>query len=362
MMRTVTVALLFVATAAAAEPYPVDSDAWQYDPQQAEVVDYLGVRALRVQGGYARLPGVTLEDGLLEFDMAVPAERGFAGAAFRMQDEINFEHFYIRPHQSGQPDANQYTPVVNGVSAWQLYIGDGFSTAIDYRFDAWMHVRIAFRGEQAEVFIDSDEPVLIVDRLRRSPAAGGIGVNAANFAPAWFANVAVSPLPEDYRFTTVERPAVDTPPGTVTAWQVSAAFAADELPDSLDEIDDWTVLDAEATGITNLAYAPGVAPGKNTVVARLLLDVRNRQTAVLAFGYSDAVTVTLNGAPLYRGDNTYQSRDYRYLGTIGLFDSVFLRLTPGRNEVRFVVTEAFGGWGIQARFEDDSGIRIVRAR
>jgi len=34
-----------------------------------------------------------------------------------------FEHFYIRPHQSGNPDANQYTPVFNGVSAWQLYHG-----------------------------------------------------------------------------------------------------------------------------------------------------------------------------------------------------------------------------------------------
>lgn len=358
MRATLAFALLLAVMPVAAERYPADSGAWAFDAQEAEVVDHLGERALRIRGGFALLPDVRLTDGLVEFDIAVPADRGFAGAAFRMQNRDNYEHFYIRPHQSRNPDANQYTPVINGISAWQLYHGEGFGAPVAYRYDEWMHVTIAFRGNQAEVFIDSEQPVLSVDALRRAVAAGGVGVGAANFAPAWFANVEVSPLPADYRFAPVERPAAATPPGTVTSWQVSAAFPAEALPERVKEETGWTVLAAEPTGITNLAGAPGVGPGQNTVVARLVLESKGRQTRALHFGYSDAVTVYLNGVPLYRGDNTYQSRDYRYLGTIGLFDTVYLPLEKGTNDLRFAVTEAFGGWGIMARFPDGDGISI----
>jgi hypothetical protein len=68
------------------------------------------------------------------------------------------------------------------------------------------------------------------------------------------------------------------------------------------------------------------------------------------------VSVYLNGTLLYRGDNTYVSRDYRYLGTIGQFDEVPLSLQPGVNELVFVVSEGFGGWGITATFLDTNGM------
>jgi len=72
----------------------------------------------------------------------------------------------------------------------------------------------------------------------------------------------------------------------------------------------------------------------------------------LNFGYSDTAAVFVNGALVYKGDNTYMSRDYRYLGTIGLFDSVALPLKSGENEVWIAVTEAFGGWGIMGQLVD----------
>jgi len=62
--------------------------------------------------------------------------------------------------------------------------------------------------------------------------------------------------------------------------------------------------------------------------------------------------VYLNGTLIYSGENMYQSRDYRYLGTIGLFDNIVLPLQPGDNELWFAVTESFGGWGIKARIND----------
>ena len=45
-------------------------------------------------------------------------------------------------------------------------------------------------------------------------------------------------------------------------------------------------------------------------------------------------------------------------GTIGLFDKIYLPLREGDNEVWFAVSERFGGWGIQAEFDDRQGIRV----
>ena len=68
-------------------------------------------------------------------------------------------------------------------------------------------------------------------------------------------------------------------------------------------------------------------------------------------GFSDRAVVYLNGRALYRGDDTYRSRDYRFLGSIGWYDTVYLPLVEGANDLLIAVSESFGGWGIQARFD-----------
>jgi hypothetical protein len=60
---------------------------------------------------------------------------------------------------------------------------------------------------------------------------------------------------------------------------------------------------------------------------------------------------------LYAGDNGYQTRDYRYLGTISLFDALELNLAAGDNEILFAVSESFGGWGVMAQFVDEIQVR-----
>ncbi len=60
----------------------------------------------------------------------------------------------------------------------------------------------------------------------------------------------------------------------------------------------------------------------------------------------------LNGRALYRGDDTYRSRDYRFLGSIGYYDTLYLPLAEEDNELVAAVSEDFGGWGVQARFTD----------
>jgi len=156
----------------------------------------------------------------------------------------------------------------------------------------------------------------------------------------------------------VKRKAPEPDPNRVMSWEVSGAIAEEEVDTLIGNSFEWSRQEAEPTGITNLARAPGKEPGKNTVIARLSIESDKAQMKGLAFGYSDAVTVYINGVPMYSGTNVYQSRDYRYLGTIGLFDRVYLPLKAGQNDVRFAVTEAFGGWGIIARFDDLQGISL----
>ena len=355
---------LTFSTVTNAEQYSFDSDSWEIEAEEAAIVDYLGQRALKIQGGAATLKDVQLANGIVEFDIAVSPRRGFAGSSFRIQDTQNFEHFYIRPHQSGNPDANQYNPVFNGLSSWQLYHGAGYGVPVEYKYDEWMHVKIVYSAQRAEIYIDSDTPSLFVKELKRSFASGGVGVDASNFAPAHFANFELSPLPDDYVFTETGKESTDVLKETVSSWLVSDVFDGDSLANvhQLDELfkdaRQWTPLDAEPGGITNLARIQGLAPDKDTAFARLVITSDKKQLKGLSLGYSDVVAVYANGTLLYSGNNRYMSRDYRYLGTIGLFDTVNLPLEAGRNEIWIAVTESFGGWGIKAQFDDLDGIVV----
>jgi len=332
---------------------PFDDERWEIEAGEHELVEHLGEQALRIKGGAAVLPRLDIKNAKVEFDIAITPHRGFAGLVFRYQDEANHEHFYMRPHQSGNPDANQYTPVINGVSAWQLYHGAGYGEPVQYRYNEWMHVKVIYAGFQADVYIDSETPVMRVNELKRNTLGGAIGVNSANFSAVYFANFKYTELAKAYELPPVE--VVSGESEVIREWQVSDAFDGETLQgiaelgveQTADRI--WTTLRAESTGITNLAQVQGLADGRDTVFARLVIDADRPVTKQLNFGYSDSAAVFLNGTLIYQGDNTYMSRDYRYLGTIGLFDSVVLPLEDGENEVWIAVTEAFGGWGIMGQ-------------
>ncbi len=123
----------------------------------------------------------------------------------------------------------------------------------------------------------------------------------------------------------------------------------------------WTELWTEENGVVNLARVQGLQQDKNTVFAAVALNSDKVQSKEMLFGYSDAASVYLNGTLIYRGNNGYQSRDYRYLGTIGLFDSVVLPLVEGDNEVWIAVSESFGGWGVMAEIPDREGLSMREA-
>jgi hypothetical protein len=118
-------------------------------------------------------------------------------------------------------------------------------------------------------------------------------------------------------------------------------------------------LESEPSGLVNVARASAIRDGRNTVYARAVIRSDRAHVKELPFGFSDRADVSLNGRLLYRGDYTYRSRDYRFLGGIGYWDTVALELEAGENELVFAVSEDFGGWGVQARCVDLDGIAFV---
>ena len=163
---------------------------------------------------------VELEDGVVEFDLAVSPERGFHGVVWRVQDDENYESFFVRPHQVGNPDAIQYTPVFNGSSAWQLYHGDGFWAPISFPLDDWFRIRVAFSGARAEVFV-GDELVLAVGELKRPAERGRIGVMVGG--PA--VHIARFAHDTEVAFRTPLLAPAAAVAGIVPAWSVSDPFA-----------------------------------------------------------------------------------------------------------------------------------------
>jgi hypothetical protein len=359
------IVLWLVAVPVAADDVPVDSERWIIEAQEHRFEDRGGKPSLVMRGGEAWVEGSDLGDGVIEFDISFDGDRTFVGAVWRKQDPGNYEEFYLRPHQSGKPDANQYTPIFNGNAGWQLYHGEGYSAPSTYPFGEWIHVRIAISGTRAEVYIDDMEtPAVFIPELKRDVASGPVGLMAGSQGQAWFTGFRFEPGPVTLKGT--RKTPAPAPAGTVLSWAVSSAFDSAVVRD-LDRLQDWdglktlewTKLATEPTGLANLARVQGVARGANTVFARVTLISDSDQIKKLSFGFSDAVKVYFDGRAVFSGVDLYRSRDYRYLGTIGYHDAVYLPLKKGENVVWFAVAESFGGWGLQARLDDPSGVRIA---
>ena len=359
-------AVLSMATLGPAEAVAFDSGRWKWDAVAARVEEHLGRKSLYLKGGVATVDGVRFTNGWIEFDVAFSGERGFMGGIWRVQDSKNYEEFYLRPHQSGNPDANQYTPVFHGLWGWQLYHGERYSTPVVYRNNEWTHVRVLFAGDRAEIYVqDMAKPALFVDGLKRGVEPGGIGVSALDFAPAHFSNFsfAITDTPPIQGHPGAPEP---VPDGVIPSWWVSDAFRESGLqgktalgPEDL-ERRSWTRLETERSGLANLARLQGVQFGKNTVFAKKIVRSDREQICRLDFGFSNRVRVYLNGRLLFRGNDPAQSRDYRFLGSIGYYDALFLPLRQGENEILMAISsEDLGGWGVQAKFESLAGLTLV---
>jgi hypothetical protein len=306
-------------------------------------------------------------------DVATPALRGYFGFDFRIDKEAaNYEEVYLRQHKSGLPDAMQYTPVLNTGRNWQIYNGPGFTGAVDIPKSVWFHLRLEVTGAQAKLYVkDMERPALVMTDLKSGVQKGQVALFDL-MGETYFSNFEVHPTPD----APWEHHLPSMGPRILTKWSVSPSYDALqrnlERPLSRSESADITWQDVEAAppGFVVLyrhrkAPHPVVSfqgdfskrlepqPGMQVLYARTTINSDREQVKKLDIGYSDDVSVFLNGQILYRGRSAQGFRDPGFLGVVNLEnDAVYLPLKKGSNELMLAVSELGGGWGFICRLTD----------
>lgn len=360
------------AQATQAQSIPADSSRWQLEGQ-AKATEYQKRKSLFLDGGAAILKDVQMRDAVIDVDVATPANRGFFGIQFRLSnDGANGEWVYLRQHKSRLPDAIQYTPVLNTGLNWQIYNGPGFTAAVDIPKDVWFHLRLEVAGAQAKLYVnDMDKPALLMDDLKSGVQQGAIALYVLTGA-TYFSNFEV----RETSAVKWERHQPAMPPDTLTKWSLSPAYdalARDlERPLTKAEKDaiQWQNVEAEPPGFIVLyryREAPHLRvsfandfskrlepqPGMKLVYAKTTIESDRDQVKRLYIGYSDDISVFLNGRILYRGRSAQYFRDPGFLGIVNPEnDAIYLPLRKGHNELILAVSEIGGGWGFICRLTD----------
>jgi len=301
--------------------------------------------------GAALLKGIEFENGIIEVDVAVDGRRSYPGIIFRMQSQFNRERVYIRPHRAGlYDDALQYVPTINGIDGWQLYTGTGYTAPLSIPEGEWIHIRLEVMGDRGQVFIgNSDKPNLVIFHLEHGLSKGKIGLLGPEDSSAYFSNFSYT-LQEPTAFPPL--PYLVTPSNIMSDWNISEPLdyyrncPPDRYPSEkiLEEIN-WKSVKASPSGIVDVAKE--VTPQNRPYLIYAKTNFKADQDGVKPFnlGYSDVASVYCNGQPIFSGNSGYTSRDSGFLGTIGLFDTLYLPLKKGNNEIFIVLADVFGGWG-----------------
>lgn len=377
--RIVSVLFLFSASIAksqTAQPLSIPPDSPRWDLEgEAKPAEYQGRKALLIDGGAAVLKDFEMRDAVIDVDVATPAARGFFGFDVRIDPNgKNYEEIYLRQHQAGYPDAMQYTPVLNTGRNWQIFNGPGFTGAVDIPKAAWFHLRLEVTGAQAKLYVkDMEKPALVMDDLKSGVQKGQVALFTLT-GETYFSNFEIRATPD----APWKRHLPAMPPNTLTKWSISPSF--DGLTRNLEraltpsEISSiqWQDVEAEPPGFIVLyrhrdAPHPRVTfqsdfstrlqpqPGMKVLYARTSIKSDRDQLKKLEIGYSDDVTVFLNGKILWRGRSAQGFRDPRFLGIVNPEnDAVYLPLKKGSNELLLAISELGGGWGFICRLQDVS--------
>ncbi|MGM5471345.1 hypothetical protein ACS386_13790 [Flavobacteriaceae bacterium LMO-SS05] len=341
---------------------PIDTTHWDINAKSYVIENYKGKEAIYLQAGSMDLKDLMFLNGTIEFDVYLKETQAFPGLFFRV-NAADGEQWFMRPHLSGKPDANQAAPATKGITPWQLYFGTSYSFAYDYQYDDWTHVKVVVNNDKAQVFLDGSEKPNLSWQLFHAPKAGGISIRGGNNMALHIADIKVNTA--EYQltdFNPIERKPIE---GLIQEWEVSDKFEETLLEDPTalsDVISKRTwgrTIEVEEGTAANISRVQLLRDGSagETVFAKIKIHSDTDQIKLFHFGYSDRVIAILNGQAIYKGDNGWRTRDYRYLGTIGLFDGIYLNLKRGENTLLMAVSENFGGWLITGKFDNNTGLK-----
>src|SRR5688572_8414695 len=175
--------------------------------------EHRGRKALRVVqpargDGFAVLPGVNFQDGVIEADMAIeittplfPGAPGFGGIAFRARDDVGgYDLFYLRPGNATSPDQAKRNHSVQYVAepgfSWPLLRRAWPSVYEAYaplEAGAWTHLKIEVTGRDAKMFVNgAPQPTLIVQGLKGEDLAGHVALWGFPGQTTWFSNLRIT--------------------------------------------------------------------------------------------------------------------------------------------------------------------------
>jgi len=368
-LRVIVVASM-AGSLAIAQHFPADSVHWNLYGG-ATVGLFAGRQGFSIASGVAELKDVEMRDGILDADVFTSGKRAFFGFDFRI-DSVDYEEVYLRSHKSGLPDAMQYTPVLRTGRNWQLFNGPGFTGAVNIPMNTWFHLRLVVAGAEARLYVgDTTSPSLVMDDLKSGVQKGGVALYTLA-GPAYFSNFSIRSTPD----VPWVRHLPPMSPGAITKWSLSPSYDAlsrdVERPLSKQEADTikWQEVEVEPPGLVAVqryrdAPHPNVTfqsdfstrlqpqPGTKVVYARTEIVSAGDEVRKLYIGYSDEVTVSLNGEALFRGRSAQGFRDPGFLGIVyPEDDAVYLRLHKGKNELILALSELGGGWGFICRWDE----------
>ncbi|MCV6638213.1 hypothetical protein [Candidatus Albibeggiatoa sp. nov. NOAA] len=384
-MLTACMAGLLATSAVSAEVVSIpmnaeNEDKWEFADATYKFETYLGQEALVLEKGLVLAKGTEgFVNGTVEFDIIYERaydpeiEKGFGGIAFRAHTLTEYQVVHSRDNNFGTTYGLHYFPIYDGQNAVQLYYGPGHNPKVmNAPYDQWVHIKLVVSEDQGEVYVDDmTTPILFINNIRDTKA-GRIGIYGDYGLPIPLAPVRVS----NFQYEIADEPPVlvGTPeeveyandPNLVQNWLITQSFqapdaAAPELTEAVREGLEWTVLDSDYVGIANISRIAHWSPTTNAIYARVNINSETAQTKKFMFGFSDTASLYLNGKLIVDMNDEFQKRDYRFLGTMGFFDSVYLPLREGGNELWILVTEKFAGWGVKGRFADLEGIEITTA-
>jgi hypothetical protein len=356
---------------------PFLADDWSFQPGTVEFLPAApaagGVSpegpAMKItgrNGGAVVAKNADFSEGVIDFDIQ-PTDSNFASFYFHRQDALETECFYFRTGwAAGHPDIMegvQYTPVVKGVSCWNLM--PHFQGNATFRQDAWNHVRIQIAGRQMLIYVNSNtRPTLTIPQLEGNASHGSFAfegqMTVAHLVvhPVKIVNTGWFGGPEGYDPT-------DNDPRYLRHWQVSQP---DTIPPGIDfsrnllpgKETAWSSIHAERRGLINLTRLYGGGAPRRIVWLKTNLRAERQWNYKLNLGFTNEVWVFLNGKYLYIDKNFYDEPSMKTpRGRVSIENCSFnLPLKSGENELLIGVGNDFFGWGIVARLDDNLGVQI----
>lgn len=150
----------------------------------------------------------------------------------------------------------------------------------------------------------------------------------------------------------------DPIPGRMAEWALSrpvrvSAIDRERYPDAaVQKAAEWVTVESDASGLVDIALHWQPLPGGvSKAFARTTLHAERAETRAFAFGFSEGLSIYVNGRVVYRGENRSRAADIASHGSNALAcdHTVWLPLETGDNELLLAVTCTAGDWGFVAR-------------